>query len=380
MDRLSHRLLPALALCALATAVQAQDRASEPPSSPALTQATAPVSMPVPTPADAAAVPQAPEVQRPSDAVAPAPADPSITNEAVPQTSAPETPAVETPVVPPADAQQTPPDTTTSEPTQAERDYEAIYGGQDYNPVADPNLPPPATLPKSYDPWEKWNRKVHRFNNGVDKHVAKPLAKAYVAVVPRPVRLGVSNFFNNLGQPVSALNALLQGRPKQAAQSLGRFALNTTLGIGGLFDPASDAHLPNHGEDFGQTLGVWGWKRSRYVELPLFGPRTLRDVVGMAGDAPLAPLPQIEEDKARVFLQGLQLVDIRTQLFAVDSMREGAADDYTLVRDAWLQRRNYQINTDRRRARQDELPAYLQEDSSDPSVPIDAMPMPEGVR
>jgi phospholipid-binding lipoprotein MlaA len=100
----------------------------------------------------------------------------------------------------------------------------------------------------------------------------------------------------------------------------------------------------------------------------------------MAGDAPLAPLPQIEEDKARVFLQGLQLVDIRTQLFAVDSMREGAADDYTLVRDAWLQRRNYQINSDRRQAKQDELPDYLQEDTSDPNVPVDAMPMPEGVR
>jgi phospholipid-binding lipoprotein MlaA len=221
---------------------------------------------------------------------------------------------------------------------------------------------------------------MHRFNNGVDRHVAKPLAKAYVAVVPRPMRLGVSNFFNNLSQPVSALNALLQGRPKQAAQSLGRFALNTTLGIGGLFDPASDAHLPNHGEDFGQTLGVWGWKRSRYVELPLFGPRTLRDVLGMAGDAPLAPLPQIEEDKVRVFLQGLQLVDIRTQLFAVDSMREGATDDYTLVRDAWLQRRNYQITGDTERPKQDELPDYLRDDTSDPNVPVDAMPMPEGVR
>jgi phospholipid-binding lipoprotein MlaA len=277
-------------------------------------------------------------------------------------------------------APQAPPAGDATQPTQAERDYEAIYGNQEYNPVADPTLPPPAALPTSYDPWEKWNRKMHRFNNGVDKHVAKPLAKAYVAVVPRPMRLGVSNFFNNLSQPVSALNALLQGRPKQAAQSLGRFALNTTLGIGGLFDPASDAHLPNHGEDFGQTLGVWGWKRSRYVELPLFGPRTVRDVFGMAGDAPLAPLPNIEEDKARVFLQGLQLVDIRTQLFAVDSMREGAADDYTLVRDAWLQRRNYQINGDLDQAKHDELPDYLQEDSSDPNVPVDAMPMPEGVR
>jgi phospholipid-binding lipoprotein MlaA len=377
MDRIPHRLLPALALCAFATAVQAQDRASEPPSVP-LAQSTAPVSTPpVPPPSDPTAAPQTPDVQRPADAVVPAEA-PAMGEEATPdpQTQAP---TVGTSAPSPG-APQAPPAGDATQPTQAERDYEAIYGNQEYNPVADPTLPPPAALPTSYDPWEKWNRKMHRFNNGVDKHVAKPLAKAYVAVVPRPMRLGVSNFFNNLSQPVSALNALLQGRPKQAAQSLGRFALNTTLGIGGLFDPASDAHLPNHGEDFGQTLGVWGWKRSRYVELPLFGPRTVRDVFGMAGDAPLAPLPNIEEDKARVFLQGLQLVDIRTQLFAVDSMREGAADDYTLVRDAWLQRRNYQINGDLDQAKHDELPDYLQEDSSDPNVPVDAMPMPEGVR
>src|SRR6478672_960577 len=289
-----------------------------------------------------------------------------------PTQPAPTEQAPPAPVTPPSAPVPAPPPAAAEQPTQAEKDYEAIYGTEEYNPVADSTLPQPAQLPVSYDPWEKWNRKVHTFNNGVDRHVAKPLAKAYVAVVPRTARLGVSNFFNNLSQPVSALNALLQGRPKQAAQSLGRFAMNTTLGIGGLFDPATDAHLPNHGEDFGQTLGTWGWKRSRYVELPLFGPRTLRDVLGMVGDAPLAPLPQIEEDKVRVFLQGLQLVDIRTQLFAVDSMREGATDDYTLVRDAWLQRRNYQITGDRETTKeeQDELPDYLRDDNSAPNVPV----------
>jgi len=265
-------------------------------------------------------------------------------------------------------------------PTQAEQDYEVLYGnGQDYNPVADPTLPPPAELPASYDPWEPLNRRVHRFNNAVDRRIAKPLAQAYVKVVPRPVRLGVGNFFSNLGQPVSALNALLQGKPKLAAQALGRFAINTTIGIGGLFDPASDAHLPNHSEDFGQTLGVWGWKRSRYVELPLFGPRTVRDVFGLIGDAPLSPLRQVQPDQDRIFLQGLQLVDVRTQLFAVDRMREGAADDYTLVRDAWLQRRRYQIYGDHQKKRDDSLPDYLREDQDNPTVPAAAMPGIEGV-
>ena len=283
-------------------------------------------------------------------------------------------------VVEPSVAGDLPPATAAAQdgsveaPTQAELDFAAIYGQGPYDPVADSTLPAPAQLPSSYDPWETWNRKVHRFNNAVDRGIATPLAKAYVKVVPRPVRLGVSNFFNNLGQPVSALNALLQGRPKQAGQSLGRFLLNSTLGIGGLFDPASDANLPNRSEDFGQTLGVWGWRNSRYDELPLFGPRTLRDAFGLVGDAPLSPIRQVEDDGARYFLQGLQLVDVRTQLFAVDAMREGAADEYALVRDAWLQRRNYQIQSDRRQ-QDDDLPDYLLDDESNPTVPVDVMPV-----
>jgi phospholipid-binding lipoprotein MlaA len=258
--------------------------------------------------------------------------------------------------------------------TDAERAFDALYGAAPAAAFADPDLPAPAVLPQSYDPWEGFNRRMHRFNNAVDRRVATPLARAYVAVAPRPVRLGVSNFFHNLGQPVSALNALLQGKPGQALQSLGRFVMNTTLGIGGIFDPASDAKLPNRSEDLGQTLGVWGWKQSRYVEVPLFGPRTVRDLFGMAGDAPLAPLRQVEMDKARVFLQGLQLVDLRTQLFAVDGMREGAADDYALVRDSWLQRRNYQIFGDRQLEQDDSLPDYLREEYN-PTVPVDAIPV-----
>ncbi|MGH8073966.1 MAG: MlaA family lipoprotein [Lysobacter sp.] len=260
--------------------------------------------------------------------------------------------------------------------TQAEIDYAAIYGGQDsYNPVADPTLPAPAQMSGGYDPWESYNRQMHRFNNAVDRTIARPLARAYVAVVPRPIRLGVRNFFSNLGQPVSAVNALLQGKPKQAAQAIGRFALNSTLGIGGIFDPASDARLSRRSEDFGQTLGIWGWERSRYVELPLFGPRTVRDVVGMVGDAPLSPLRQVDDDTTRIPLQGLQLVDVRTQLLATDSLREGAADDYALVRDAWMQRRDYQIFGDRRE-KQDEvaLPDYLLDDSL-PIVPAGAVPV-----
>lgn len=349
-------LVLALAACASHSGVR--DDAPPPPVG-AATAAAQPAVQPLALDASASATPQADDASA-ADAVADAPAVPAA------DTGAAATAAV--------DGQ-----TDATAPTQAELDYAALYGEPPYNPVYDATLPAPAQLPNSYDPWEGLNRRVHTFNNAVDRAIAKPLAKAYVKVVPRPVRLGVSNFFHNLGQPVSALNALLQGKPKQAAQSLGRFALNSTLGIGGIFDPASDAKLPNKSEDFGQTLGVWGWKTSRYVELPLFGPRTVRDTFGLVGDGQLSPIRQVEDDKTRVFLQGLQLVDVRTQLFAVDSMRAGAVDDYSLVRDAWLQRRNYQIFGDRERKTEDDaLPDYLREDNGNPTVPVDVMPIIPG--
>ena len=263
--------------------------------------------------------------------------------------------------------------------SEGEDDFAAIYGqSATYDPVADPTLPAPAQAPVAYDPWEKFNRQVHRFNNAVDRTVARPLARAYVAAVPRPVRLGVGNFFDNLRQPLTMVNQLLQGRPRDATQTFGRFVVNSTLGIGGLFDPASDLKMKRRSEDFGQTLGTWGWRRSRYIELPFFGPRTVRDVLGMAGDMPLSPVRQIEDDKTRIFLQGLNLVDTRAQLLSLDSLREGAVDDYALVRDSWLQRRNYQIESHRtpQQPSEGELPEYLQ-DETDPTVPVDAMPMPE---
>lgn len=281
-----------------------------------------------------------------------------------------------------AGAEATPEDAETAAslaPTDAEQDYAVLYGDSSYDPVADPTLPPGVQATAVFDPWEKFNRRVHAFNNTVDRAVARPLARTYVHVVPRPMRLGVSNFFSNLGQPIGALNALLQGRPKQASQSLARFLMNSTLGIGGIFDPASDAKLPNRNEDFGQTLGVWGWRKSRYLELPFFGPRTVRDAFGMVGDAQISPVRRIESDKVRYGLQGLALVDIRAQLLPLDSLREGASDEYTLTRDAWSQRRQFQIFQDTRRKSDNDtsLPDYLNDEDPDMTVPVDAMPMPE---
>jgi phospholipid-binding lipoprotein MlaA len=307
-----------------------------------------------------------------------APAEPVVVDGSatVGASTAPALPAE--PPIDPATAGATPTVADATADDGAEDDFAAIYGQGAYDPVADPSLPAPAQSPAAYDPWEKFNRKVHAFNNAVDRAVARPLARAYTAAVPRPMRLGVSNFFDNLRQPLTMVNQLLQGRPRDATQTFGRFVVNSTLGIGGLFDPASDLKMKRRSEDFGQTLGTWGWKRSRYVELPFFGPRTVRDVLGLAGDMPLSPVRQIEDDKTRIFLQGLNLVDTRAQLLSLDSLREGAVDDYALVRDSWLQRRNYQIESHRtpQQPTEDELPEYLRDENT-PTVPVDAMPMPE---
>ncbi|HDS1216655.1 VacJ family lipoprotein [Stenotrophomonas maltophilia] len=270
----------------------------------------------------------------------------------------PATPAAAAPTAAPQGAEASPPKTAASS-AASDDDFDALYGGTGNTGSA-----------AAYDPWEPFNRKVHKFNNAVDRGVARPLATAYTHVVPRFARTGVSNFFSNLRAPVTITNQLLQGRGADAWDSLGRFLMNSTLGIGGLFDPASKAMVPRRNEDFGQTLGAWGWRRSRYVELPFFGPRTVRDVFGLAGDIPLSPIRRIEEDKVRIGLQGLQLVDTRAQLLAIDDLRDTAVDEYSLVRDAWMQRRNYQIENDLRSKRD------RGHDDANSPIPVDAMPMP----
>lgn len=258
------------------------------------------------------------------------------------------------------------------DPTQVEQDFSAIYGSD-----PGPTRPTPAAGSESYDPWEKYNRRVYAFNLVIDRILAKPLAKTYVKVVPEPARNGVTNFFNNLSQPLTIVNALLQGKGNVAAQSVGRFALNTTVGIGGIFDPATRAHLPNRREDLGQTLGVWGWKHSRYLQLPLFGPSTVRDAIGILGNAPLSPLRYVGDANAGIFLRGLQLADLRTRLFPLDNLLVGASDEYALVRDSWLQRRDYQIFKDsdsRVKGGEQPLPDYLRDDVSDPIAPNDVLP------
>lgn len=298
---------------------------------------------------------------------------------AAPDTSRASVASDDEPAMPatPVIAEANPPqDAGTDAPAgDAEADFAAIYGAPgDSNRAAMGGMSAPA----AYDPWEKYNRRVHAFNMAVDRGLAKPLARGYIAVVPRPLRVGVGNFFDNLGQPVTVVNSLLQGNPRGAGNALGRFLINSTVGIGGLFDVATKAKVPRRGEDFGQTLAVWGWQRSRYLELPLLGPRTVRDLVGLAGDARLRPVQYIEDDETRVFLQGLQLVDLRAKLLPLEGlMRDGVVDEYVLFRDLWMQRRNYQIQQDGRSpdapAAGETLPPYLLDDGDTmpPANPAD---------
>ncbi|NMG04976.1 MlaA family lipoprotein [Azoarcus taiwanensis] len=197
------------------------------------------------------------------------------------------------------------------------------------------------------DPWEGFNRKMHGFNNAADKFVLRPLAVGYKKITPEPVQAGVSRFFANLSMPVTVVNQALQGRPGDATRSLGRFAVNTTVGIVGVFDPASHFGMPGRNdEDFGQTLATWGWRDSRYLVLPLLGPRTVRDALGIVGDQPLSPIAQIQDSGVASGLQALEIVDVRTRLLPIDQFRRDALDDYVFVRDAWIQRRNHQIQQD----------------------------------
>lgn len=224
----------------------------------------------------------------------------------------------------------------------------------------------------SYDPWQRFNRRMHRFNMVLDRHVARPVAQGYVKTVPAPVRRSVGNFFNNVGQSTTMVNALLQGKPKRAGQSLSRFVINSTVGLGGLFDPATKAHIPNTNEDFGQTLATWGWKKSRYVELPLLGPTTVRDTVGngvdsalTSGKGALSPLRNATAT-ARLALDGLALVEGRSQLLQYDSLRESAPDDYLLLREFWLQHRQYEILDQSGEETVAALPDYLQQETAQP--------------
>lgn len=191
------------------------------------------------------------------------------------------------------------------------------------------------------DPLEGFNRGVQSFNDGVDDAVLKPVAEAYVKVVPSFVRTGIGNFFGNLGDGWSAVNHLLQGKPEGALNMTLRMAVNTTFGLGGLLDVAGEAGLERQSEDLGQTLGVWGLPAGPYLVLPLLGPSSVRDSVGTAAGLSSRTSPEYTDDQAVAnagFLLGV--VHARAGLLGASKLLDDIAlDRYTFLRDAYLARR-----------------------------------------
>ena len=192
------------------------------------------------------------------------------------------------------------------------------------------------------DPWEGFNRGVFAFNDTLDRAVLKPVARGYRWATPQPVQTGVGNFFSNLGEIRTTLNSLLQGKPGNAGRSTSRFLLNTTVGIAGLWDVATPMGVTAEREDFGQTLGVWGVGEGPYLVLPLLGPSTVRDTGGLPLDMVSYPVYYVENDKVRYGLTALRIVDVRAGLLDQEELIQG--DRYTFIRDAYLQRRRFEVS------------------------------------
>jgi len=218
----------------------------------------------------------------------------------------------------------------------------------------------PAGVPPSPDdPWEPFNRSVFEFNEGLDKYVLKPVVSGYRFVLPEFIREGVYNFFSNYNDIYTALNNLLQGKPDYAFNDLMRVVVNTTMGLGGLIDLATPGGLEKHKEDFGQTFGVWGVPSGPYVVLPFFVPSSVRDTFGTVADLETDYLfKYIPDVGLRNSLTGLRVVNARNTYYEAGDLLDGAAiDKYSFLRDAYIQRRKYQIN-EGRDDEEPQMPAY----------------------
>lgn len=193
------------------------------------------------------------------------------------------------------------------------------------------------------DPWEAYNRQIHSFNMAVDEAVAQPVARGYDAIMPDAPQRGVRNFFRNLSYPVTFLNLILQGKFEDSLTATGRFLMNSTVGVLGFFDVATKVDIPRYNEDFGQTLAVWGWKDSRYLVMPLFGPYTARDFLGRSFYGYFHPISYVAREYNNYIPLVVDLITLRAELLPFQAELDAANDPYVLVRDVYLQRREYDI-------------------------------------
>ena len=193
------------------------------------------------------------------------------------------------------------------------------------------------------DPYEGFNRKAYGFNDTLDKNFFEPVARGYAKVTPDPVRTGVTNFFDNVNYINVIANDLLQGKAGQFASDTGRFVVNSTVGIGGLFDPATHIGMPTHDEDLGQTFGTWGAGEGAYLVIPILGPNSFRDLPNTASSILLNPLTWVNS-VVTIPIGVLSAVNTRANLLEASNIRDQAAlDPYTFVREAYRQQREYKI-------------------------------------
>ena len=233
------------------------------------------------------------------------------------------------------------------------------------------------------DPLEPMNRSISKFNDAVDGAVLKPMANGYVAVVPSPVRQGVSNFFSNIGDVWSMINHVLQFEIVNAGKTAVRLGINTIFGIGGILDIATDAGIQPPKADLGQTLGKWGIPSGPYVVLPLLGPSSVRDGTGAVTATYYDPVNKVPDNATRNVLTVTRIVNIRSQLLnATDAVDAIAIDKYTFVRDIYLKRRQNMIKPEKPSA--DDDIDYSVEDSvktnPDQALPkLPTIPIPSGI-
>lgn len=194
----------------------------------------------------------------------------------------------------------------------------------------------------TYDPFEPLNRKIFVFNEGLDEYILEPVARGYRNVTPDPVERGVSNFISNLVDFNNIVNSILQGRVGDAIHSTGRFLANTTIGLGGLFDVASQMGVEQRSADFGQTLATWGVGQGPFLMVPVLGPRTLRSGVGTGVDVYISLPYQSDDSYISWGYTVVEAIDLRAQLLGADELISG--DRYIFFRDAYIQRRQYLLS------------------------------------
>ena len=219
---------------------------------------------------------------------------------------------------------------------------------------------PPGSKRDPRDPWERFNRSSYQFNDALDRAVLKPAAKGYTHL-PQPVQTGMHNFFDNLDYPVTIVNDLLQGQLKPFFSDIGRFVLNSTLGLGGLFDPATPAGLQKNYRDFGQTLGKWGVPKGPYVVVPLFGPYDVRDGIGSVTVDYYANPRSYLNFWTNLGLYTVRTVDHRSRLLPLDATIQSAYDPYAFVRSAYLQNRDFMVHGGQSQSEEEQEEKLMQE-------------------